>query len=193
MTNKFSTSFCRGSTDCASVDVSPSGVPAWILIASQALSNISSIPVPLKTLSHLSNFLTLSANHDDKRKELQNDHHGLGVRLFRMRRMEVVCTESSSSKSQEHLMESLHSPKDVQTEHVSFQVLALTFHQQFSPVDLVAFPDVMLHQSVRPERTATARISCALWVPTSDFFFPSIIRSTCLCREIKKCAGVANV
>ena len=39
-----------------------------------------------------------------------------------------------------------------------------------------------------PERTATAWISCASWVPTSDFFFPSIIRSICLCREIKKCA-----
>ena len=38
-----------------------------------------------------------------------------------------------------------------------------------------------------PERTA-ARISCASWVPTSVFFFPSIIRSICLCREIKKCA-----
>ena len=41
---------------------------------------------------------------------------------------------------------------------------------------------------MRPERTATAKISCASWVPTSDFFFPIIIRSICLCREIKKCA-----
>ena len=39
---------------------------------------------------------------------------------------------------------------------------------------------------MRPERTATARISCGSWVPTSDFVFPSIIRSICLCREIKK-------
>ena len=30
--------------------------------------------------------------------------------------------------------------------------------------------------------------SCASWVPTCDFVFPSIIRSICLCREIKKCA-----
>ena len=41
---------------------------------------------------------------------------------------------------------------------------------------------------MRPERTATAWISCALWVPNSDLVFPSIIRSICLCREIKKCA-----
>ena len=36
---------------------------------------------------------------------------------------------------------------------------------------------------MRPERTAIARISCASWVPTSDFLLPSIIRSICLCRE----------
>ena len=41
---------------------------------------------------------------------------------------------------------------------------------------------------MRPERTATAWISCASWVPTSNLVFPSIIRSICLCREIKKCA-----
>ena len=41
---------------------------------------------------------------------------------------------------------------------------------------------------MRPERTATAWISSASCVPTSDFFFPSIIRSICLCREIKQCA-----
>ena len=41
---------------------------------------------------------------------------------------------------------------------------------------------------MRPERTATAWISCAPWVPTCDFVFPSIIRNICLCREIKKCA-----
>ena len=35
----------------------------------------------------------------------------------------------------------------------------------------------MLHQ---------AWISCASWVPTSDFLFPSILRSICLCREIKE-------
>ena len=41
---------------------------------------------------------------------------------------------------------------------------------------------------MRAKRTAAAGISCASWVPTSDFVFSSIIRSICLCREIKKCA-----
>ena len=49
VTNKLPTSFCRGPTDCASVDVSLFGVSALILIASQAQSDMSG-PGPLKTL-----------------------------------------------------------------------------------------------------------------------------------------------
>ena len=52
---------------------------------------------------------------------------------------------------QERQVESIHLPKDVRKEHVSFRVLALTFHHQLSHVDLISpgqVTDVMLHQVV---------------------------------------------
>ena len=70
VTNKLSTSFCRGSTDCASVNVSLFGVPALILIASQALSQHIRHPCSTEdTFSIFQNFLTPSQDHDDKRKK----------------------------------------------------------------------------------------------------------------------------
>ena len=71
--------------------------------------------------------------------------------MNRMRRMEVVCAESSVSTEVTGTSDGIVSLVEgcVQQEYVSFRVLALTFHHQFSPVDLVAsnqVPDVMLHQ-----------------------------------------------
>ena len=89
-------------------------------------------------------------------------------------------------------MELFHSPKDVGTEHVSFRVLRQTFHHQFSPVDLVApgqVPDVIMHQVDAARKKLRLLGSRVLrGSPTCDFVFPSIIRSICLCRGIKKCA-----
>ena len=52
-------------------------------------------------------------------------------------------------------LEQIHCLKDVGKDHVSFPILALTFHDQLSQVDLVErnqVQDVMLHQVVAPER-----------------------------------------
>ena len=71
---------------------------------------------------------------------------------------------------------------------MSFLILVLTFHHQLLQVDLVApsrVPDVCI-RLLWSERTTTAWISCASRIPTSDFFFPSIIKSICVCRDSKE-------
>ena len=72
---------------------------------------------------------------------------------------------------------------------MSFLVLVLTFHSQLSQVDLVApsqVQEVMLHQVVVARTNYHCLDSFVSWVPTSDFFFLGIVRSICLCREIRK-------
>ena len=77
--------------------------------------------------------------------------NGLGGRLNRMRRMEVVCTEFSGSTEATGTSDEIVSlTEGCATETVSYRFLALTFHHQISLVDLVAsnrVPEVMLHQS----------------------------------------------
>ena len=91
---------------------------------------------------------------------------------------------------QEHQLEPICLPKYVERENVTFLILVLTFHHQLAQVNLVEpcqVQDVVL--LLWPERAPAAWISCVSWVPTSDFFFPSITRSICLCREVKERAA----
>ena len=47
---------------------------------------------------------------------------------------------------------------------------------------------MMLHQIDAARKNCCCQNLVCFVFPTSDFFFPRIFRSICLCREIKKCA-----
>ena len=87
---------------------------------------------------------------------------------------------------QELQVEQIQLPNDVGKEHVSFLILTPTFHHQLAQVELVEpcqVQDVMVHQVV------VARTNCHcldLVCFVGPNFFPSIIRSICVCREIKE-------
>ena len=71
----------------------------------------------------------------------------------------------------------MESSKDVPQKHVSFRVLVLTFHHQFSLIDLVAsnqVPNVRLHQICGQKELL--------------LLGSRVLRGFHLCREIKNCA-----
>ena len=116
---------------------------------------------------------------------------GFGGRLNVMRRVDIVCAESSVS------IEPTGTPGGIDSLAEGCVKGTCVVSCSCTDISSSALTGRLGGTKSGPRRDVASCccgqkelplrwISCASWVPTSDFLFPSTVRSICLCREIKK-------